>query len=63
MDGPKGGQAPPQGKKNKKKNLGLPNPKEKKIFLMVIYIYIYIYLFISRVVPHSSKNLDSLSFN
>ena len=50
----KGGPGPKE-----KKYLGPLAQRKKKILLMIIYIY----LFISRVVPRSSKNLDSLSFN
>ena len=57
--GDQGARAPlGQRKKRKKKNLGPTSPKKKK--LLIIYIYIYI---ICRVVPHSSKNLESLPFN
>ena len=49
---------------------GGPGPKEKKYLGPLAQRkknsfndYIYIYLFISRVVPRSSKNLNSLSFN
>ena len=66
-DGPTGGAKgahphPPQPKEKKgKKKLGPPSPNN--FFLMIIYIYIYIFFLISRVVPHSFKNLDSLPFN
>ena len=61
MDGPKGGAKPPpppRKEKQKKKKFGPPQPKGKKNLFNG-----YIYIYISRVVPHSSKNLDSLSFN
>ena len=50
---------PPQPKEKKKeKKLG-PLAQRKRRF----FYFLFLYLFISRVVPPSSKNLNSLSFN
>ena len=56
--GAKGPRAPwPKEKKGKKKKKGPPSPKGKKKRIFIFYF------FITRIVPHSSKNLNSLSFN
>ena len=58
--GPRGSGPPWPKEKKEKKYLELlaQSKKKKKNFFND-----YIYIFISRVVPHSSKNLDLFSFN
>ena len=58
MTNPRGSQGSldPRAPKKREKKLGPTSPKKKKEFFFNGYIY-------TRVLPHSSKNLNSLSFN